>query len=197
LRPNLPAHGANRELPIEQDAEAFGSVSSCILWVFAPIGAKIAAIASAPEQSPLSLRERKRRRAVGSKEANEMNIRDATEMVIREVLQRLSPEERLDPALLQEQIVKVIKQQGEAIFGQLSEADRQQLRRDGLRITEQSAHLARINETIEYGRSLIAKYHVQTLGELPHEEQLEFARCGRARREVRSYRIIETISNRR
>jgi hypothetical protein len=29
---------------------------------------------------------------------------------------------------------------------------------------------------IEYGRSLIAKYKVETLGELPPEEQLEFAR---------------------
>jgi len=46
-----------------------------------------------------------------------MNIRDATEMVIREALQRLGPEERLVPALLQKQIAEVIKQKGEAIFG--------------------------------------------------------------------------------
>jgi len=105
-----------------------------------------------------------------------MNIRDATEMVIREALQRLGPEERLDPSLLQRQIAEVIKQKGETIFAQLNETDRQQLRHEGLRINEDSARLARINETIEYGRSLIAKYNVKTFGELPKEEQIEFAR---------------------
>ena len=59
------------------------------------------------------------------------------------------------------------------IFAQLSEADRQQLRKKGLRINEQTARLRRINEAIEYGRSLVAKYKVETLGELPPQEQLE------------------------
>jgi hypothetical protein len=111
-----------------------------------------------------------------SEKGGEMTIRDATKMVIREALRRLGPERRLDPTLLKKQIAEVIKQEGETIFAQLSEADRQQLRREGLRLNEQSASLARINETIEYGRSLIAKYKVETLGELPKEEQLEFAR---------------------
>lgn len=105
-----------------------------------------------------------------------MEIDKANELVIREVLRRLGPKARLDPALLQEQIAKVVKQQGEVICSQLSEAARQQLRREGLRIHEQTARLARINEAIEYGRLLVAKYNVEILGELPQEEQLKFAR---------------------
>src|ERR1700674_3939463 len=105
-----------------------------------------------------------------------MEIDDATEMVIREALRRLGLGARLDPALFQEQIAEVVKEQGEMIFAQLSEAARQQLRRQGLRINEQTARLGRINEAIEYGRSLVAKYKVETLGELPQEEQLEFVR---------------------
>ena len=105
-----------------------------------------------------------------------MEIDDATELVIREALRRLGPEARLDPALLQEQIAEVVKEQGETIFAQLSEAARQRLRKEGLRINEQTARLGRINKAIEYSRSLIAKYNVETLGELPQKEQLEFAR---------------------
>ena len=105
-----------------------------------------------------------------------MEIDDATAMVIREALRRLRPNARLDPALLQEQIAEVVKQQGEIIFAQLSEAARQRLRREGLRINEQTARLGRINEAIEYGRSLVGKYKIESLGELPQEEQLEFAR---------------------
>ena len=105
-----------------------------------------------------------------------MEIDEANEIVICEALRRLGPKARLDPALLQEQIAEVVKQQGEAIFAQLSEAARQRLRREGLRINEQTARLGRINEAIEYGRSLVAKYKVETLGELPQEEQHEFAR---------------------
>jgi len=105
-----------------------------------------------------------------------MEIDDAAEMVIRDALRRLGPKALLDPVLFQEQIAEVVKQQGEMIFAQLSEAARQELRREGLRINEQTAHLARINEAIEYGRSLVTKYKVETLGELPQEEQLEFAR---------------------
>lgn len=105
-----------------------------------------------------------------------MGIDDATELVIREALQRLEREARLDPALLQDQIAEVVKEQGETIFAQLSEAARQRLRKEGLRINEQTARLGRIEEAIEYGRSVVAKYKVETLGELPPEEQLEFAR---------------------
>jgi hypothetical protein len=110
-----------------------------------------------------------------------MEIDDATEMVIREALRRLGPNACLDPALLQEQIAEVVKQQGETIFAQLSEAAHQRLRREGLRINEQTARLGRINEAIEYGRSLVGEYKIETLGELPQEEQLEFARlCANA-----------------
>ena len=105
-----------------------------------------------------------------------MELDDANEMVIREALRRLGPDARLDPDLLQEQIAEVVKEQGETIFAQLNEAAREQLRRDGLRMTDQIRHLGRIEEAVEYGRSLIAKYRVQTLGELPQEEQREFAR---------------------
>lgn len=105
-----------------------------------------------------------------------MEIDEAKELIIREALRRLGPEARLDPALLQEQIAEVVKQQGETIFAQLSEEARQRLRKEGLRINEWTVRLKRINEAIEYGRALIAKYKVETLGELPQEEQLEFAR---------------------
>jgi hypothetical protein len=105
-----------------------------------------------------------------------VELDEANKLVIREALRRLGPEARLDPALLQEQIAEVVKQQGEAIFAQLSEAACQQLHREGLRINEQTARIGRINEAIEYGHSLIAEYGVETLGELPPEEQLEFAR---------------------
>jgi hypothetical protein len=105
-----------------------------------------------------------------------MEIDEANELVIREALRRLGPEARLDPTIIQEQIAEVVKQQGETIFAQLSEAAREQLRRDGLRISAQTARLGRINEAIEYGRSLVAKYKVETLGELPQKEQREFAR---------------------
>jgi hypothetical protein len=73
-------------------------------------------------------------------------------------------------------IAEVVKEQGEAIFAQLSEEDRRQLRREGLMIDNSIAHLGRINEAIEYGRSLVAKYRVETLGELPQDEQGEFVR---------------------
>jgi hypothetical protein len=105
-----------------------------------------------------------------------MEIDDAAEFVIREALRRLGPQARLDPVPLQEQIAAVVKEQGEVIFAQLAEPARQQLRREGLRIKEQTARLGRFNEAIEYGRSLIAKYNVETMGQLPPEEQLEFAR---------------------
>jgi hypothetical protein len=105
-----------------------------------------------------------------------MEIDEAKEMIIREALRRLGPEACLNLALLQEQIVEVVKQQGDTIFAQLSEAARQRLRREGLRVNEQTARLGRINEAIEYGRALVIKYKVKTLGELPQEEQLEFVR---------------------
>ena len=105
-----------------------------------------------------------------------MEINEANELIIREALRRLQPDTPLDPAILQEQIAEVVKEQGETIFAQLSDEAREQLRRDGSRMSEQIARLGRINEAIEYGRSLIAKYRVQTLGELPQEEQREFAR---------------------
>jgi len=105
-----------------------------------------------------------------------MKISDATKMIIREAIRRLEPDARLDPAVLQKHIAEVVKQQGETIFAQLSERDRQQLRSEGLRINGQTAQLGRIDEAIEYGLSVIAKYRVKTLGELPQQEQLEFAR---------------------
>jgi hypothetical protein len=107
---------------------------------------------------------------------NAMEIDDANELVIREALRRLGPKARLDPALLQEQIAHVVKEQGETIFSQLSEDARQQLRNEGLRMSEVTARLGRINEAIEYGRSLVAKYGAETLGELPQEERMKFAR---------------------
>jgi hypothetical protein len=102
--------------------------------------------------------------------------RDANKLIICEALRRLGPNARLDPTMLQEQIAVVVKEQGETIFVQLSVEARQQLRREGLRINERTARLGRINEAIVYGRFLVAKYKVETLGELPQEEQLEFAR---------------------
>jgi hypothetical protein len=105
-----------------------------------------------------------------------MKIDEANKIVIREALRRLGPEARLDPALLQDRIADVVKEQGATIFAQLGEEARQQLRREGLRITEQTARLGRIKEAIEYGPFLIATYKVETLGELPQVEQLKFAR---------------------
>jgi hypothetical protein len=105
-----------------------------------------------------------------------MEIDEANEMVIREALRRLGSKARLDPALLQQQISQVVEEFGEVIFSKLSEAAREQLRREGLRMGEQIARLGRINEAIEYGRSLVAMYKVETLGELPEEEQREFVR---------------------
>ena len=105
-----------------------------------------------------------------------MEIDDASEQVIREALRQLGPDALLNPVRLQEKIAEVVKQQGETIFAQLSEEARRQLRKEGLRINEQIARLKRIEEAIECGRLLVARYKVQTLGELPQEEQLEFAR---------------------
>lgn len=105
-----------------------------------------------------------------------MEIDEASELVIREALKRLGPEARLDPVLLQKQIAEVVKQQGETIFTQLSETARQRLRREGLRINEQAVRHGRMKEAIEYGLSLIAKFKVETLAELPQDEQREFAR---------------------
>jgi uncharacterized membrane protein YccC len=105
-----------------------------------------------------------------------MEIDDAKEIVIREVLRRLGSEMRLDTTALREIIAEVVKQQGEAIFAELSEAARQQLRREGFMVNEQAAQVERIKEAIDYGRSLIANYKVETLGELPPEKQQEFAR---------------------
>jgi hypothetical protein len=105
-----------------------------------------------------------------------MELDEANELMIREALRRLGPDARLDPALLQEQIAEVVQEQGEAIFVQLSETAREQLRNEGLRINERTARLGRITEAIEYGRSSVAKYRVETLGELPEEDQLEFSR---------------------
>jgi hypothetical protein len=60
-----------------------------------------------------------------------MEIDDANERVIREALRRLGPNARLDPALLQEQIAEVVKQQRETIFAQLGEAACQRLPSNG------------------------------------------------------------------
>ena len=105
-----------------------------------------------------------------------MEIDEANEIVIRDALRRIGPKAQFDPDLLQEQIGEVVRQQGATIFAQLSEEARQRLRKEGLKISEQAARLGRINEDIVYGRSLIARYKVETLGELSQEEQLEFAR---------------------
>ena len=105
-----------------------------------------------------------------------MEIDEANELIIREALRRLGPKAGIDLTLLQEKIADVVKEQGETIFAQLGEEARQQLRSEGLRLNEQTARLGRINEAIEYGRSLIAQYGVETLGELPEVEQQEFGR---------------------
>jgi uncharacterized protein involved in type VI secretion and phage assembly len=77
---------------------------------------------------------------------NSMEIDNATELVFREALWRLGPEARLDPALLQEQIAEVVREQGETIFAKLSEVARQRLRREGLKINEQTDHPPRTNQ---------------------------------------------------
>jgi hypothetical protein len=66
-----------------------------------------------------------------------MGIDEANEFIILEALRQLGPKAGPDPTLLQDKIAEVVKEQGEAIFGQLSEEARQQLRREGLRINEQ------------------------------------------------------------
>ena len=55
-----------------------------------------------------------------------------------------------------------------------------------MRIEEQTARLERINEAIQYGRWLIARYDAETLGELPPEERLEFARLWLTRQAERN-----------
>jgi hypothetical protein len=108
--------------------------------------------------------------------SNPIEIDEANEIIIREAFRRLGPKARLDTVRLQDQIEKVAKEEAETIYAQLSETAREQLRITGLRISERIARLARINEAIAYGRFLIAKFKVKTLGELPEEEQREFAR---------------------
>jgi hypothetical protein len=108
--------------------------------------------------------------------AKVIELDEANEIIIREAFRRLGPEERLDTVRLQEQIEEVAEEQAETIYSQLSDAAREQLRITGLRISEQIARLTRINEAIDYGRFLIAKYKVETLGKLPEEEQRTFAR---------------------
>lgn len=105
-----------------------------------------------------------------------MDIDEATDIIVRAALQRLIPEDRLDPMKIREQITEVLREQGETIFAQLSNEARDQLRRDGRMIDQQLVRLSRIDELIDYGRSLIAKYKAQTLDELPYEEQAKFAR---------------------
>jgi hypothetical protein len=107
---------------------------------------------------------------------NQIELDEANEIIICEALRRLGPKARLDTVRLQEQIEKVAQEQAETIYAQLSEAARDHLRITGLRISERIARLARINEAIDYGRLLIAKFKVKTLGELPEEEQRTFAR---------------------
>ena len=59
---------------------------------------------------------------------------------------------------------------------QLSDDAREQLRNEGLRINDRIKRLERLIDAIEYGRSQVAKYRIETRGELPEEDQLEFAR---------------------
>jgi hypothetical protein len=101
---------------------------------------------------------------------------EANKLLINEALRRLWPNPCLDRTLLQEQIAAVVKEQGETIFAQLSDEAREQLRREGYRMREEGARLTRINEAVEYGRSNVARYSAETLGDLPLEEQSEFAR---------------------
>jgi hypothetical protein len=110
------------------------------------------------------------------RKTNVIELDEANEIIVREASRRLGPKACLNTVRLQEQIEEVAKEQAETIYAQLSEAAREQLRRNGLRINEQIARLARINEAISYGRFLIAKFKVKTLRELPQEEQREFAR---------------------
>jgi hypothetical protein len=107
---------------------------------------------------------------------NTIELDQANEIIIREAFRRLGPNARLDSERLQKQIEEIAKEQAETIYAQLSEAAREQLRITGLRISERIARLARINEAIDYGRFLIAKFKVKTIGELPEEEQCTFAR---------------------
>jgi len=105
-----------------------------------------------------------------------MEIDDANELVIREALRRLGPRTQFDPAAFKSRSPRWSRNKGRGFFAQLSDAAREQLRNEGLRLNEQAIHLGRVNEAIEYGRSLVEKYKVATLGELPEEEQREFAR---------------------
>jgi hypothetical protein len=111
-----------------------------------------------------------------------MELDDANEMVIREALRRLGPDAQLDPAILQEQIAEVVKQQGETIFAQLNEAARQQLRRDGLRMSEQIARLGRINEAIEYGRFLSPRIRSRPWASCRRKNSGSLRDCGRTPR---------------
>jgi hypothetical protein len=111
-----------------------------------------------------------------------MEIDDATEMVIHEALRRPGPNACLDPALLQEQIAEVVKQQGETIFAQLSEAAHQRLRREGLRINEQTARLGRINEAIEYGCSLVASIRSRPSANCRRKSNWSLPACARTLR---------------
>jgi hypothetical protein len=60
-------------------------------------------------------------------------------------------------------MAEVVQEQRETIFAQLSDEARERLRNEGLRLKEQAERLERINKAIEFGRSLIAKYGVETL----------------------------------
>jgi hypothetical protein len=85
------------------------------------------------------------------RKTNVIELHEANEIIVREAFRRLGAKACLDTVRLREQIDEVAKEQAETIYAQLSDAAREQLRRKGLRISEQIARLARINEAIDYG----------------------------------------------
>jgi hypothetical protein len=105
-----------------------------------------------------------------------MELDEANKWVIREAIRRLGSQARLDPVKLREQLADVVREHGKEIFAKLSEQGRVRLLKEGRTLQAQAARLRRIDEAIQYGRWLIDRYQVETLGELPEGEQLEFAR---------------------
>ena len=105
-----------------------------------------------------------------------MEIDEANATILLEALRRMGSKPQFNLALIRERIAEVVEQQGEAIFAQLSEAARGHLRRVGLPSNAEIDRLERVNEAVEYGRFLIVTYKVETVGELPEEEQHEFTR---------------------
>jgi hypothetical protein len=114
---------------------------------------------------------------VGPRQRDEaVELDEANKWVIREAIRRLGSQARLDPVELRKQLANAVREHGEESFAKLSEQGRVRLLKEGRTLQAQEARLRRIDEAIQYGRWLIDRYQVETLGELPQGEQLEFTR---------------------